>query len=64
MKREVIHIKKLNGSPLYTESKVNEMKQSGNRYRRLFASDLLKVDKTTMNVYYDNDRAVQLNSIK
>ena len=34
------------------------------RYRRLFASDLLKVDKDTDNVAYDNDRAKQLNQIE
>ena len=55
--------KKLDGTPLYTESKVNEMKTS-HRYRRLFASDLLKVDKTTKNVNYNNDRAVQLNKVE
>ena len=48
--------------PLYTESKVNEMKHS-HRYRRLFASDLLKVDKDTENISYDNYRANQLNQI-
>jgi hypothetical protein len=34
------------------------------RYRRLFASDLLKVDKDTENVAYDNNRAKQLNQIE
>ena len=34
------------------------------RYRRLFASDLLKVDKNTKNVDYSNDRAQQLNQIE
>ena len=34
------------------------------RYRRLFASDLLKVDKDTDNVAYDNNRAKQLNQIE
>ena len=34
------------------------------RYRRLFASDLLKVDKETDNVAYDNNRAQQLNQIE
>ena len=33
------------------------------KYKRLFASDLLKVDKATKNVIYDNDRANQLNQI-
>ena len=33
------------------------------KYKRLFASDLLKVDKATKNVNYDNDRANQLNRI-
>ena len=56
-------LRKLDGSPLYTESKVNEMRKT-HRYRRLFASDLLKVDKDTDNVVYDNDRAKQLNQIE
>jgi len=56
-------LKKLDGSPLYTESKVNEMRKT-HRYRRLFASDLLKVDKETDNVAYDNNRAQQLNQIE
>ena len=56
-------LKKLDGSPLLTESKVNEMRKT-HRYRRLFASDLLKVDKQTKNVGYDNDRAVQLNKVE
>ena len=30
----------------------------------MFASDLLKVDKDTENVAYDNDRAKQLNQIE
>ena len=34
------------------------------RYRRLFASDLLKVDKETKNIDYSNDRAQQLNQIE
>jgi hypothetical protein len=34
------------------------------RYRRLFASDLIKVDKKTNNVDYTNDRAKQLNLIE
>ena len=33
------------------------------RYRRLFASDLLKVDKDTKNLDYTNYRANQLNQI-
>ena len=36
-------LRKLDGSPLHTESKINEMKKT-HRYRRLFASDLIKVD--------------------
>ena len=56
-------LKKLDGTPLYTESKVNEMRKT-HRYRRLFASDLLKVDKETDNVEYDNNRAQQLNQIE
>ena len=55
-------LRTLDGAPLYTESKINEMKHS-HRYRRLFASDLLKVDKDTKNINYDNDRANQLNQI-
>ena len=34
------------------------------RYKRLFASDLLKVDKQTKNIEYTNDRANQLNQIE
>ena len=55
-------LKKLDGSPLLTESKVNEMKKT-HRYRRLFASDLIKVDKNTKNVDYTNERGRQLNMI-
>ena len=55
-------LKTLEGEPLYTERKVNEMKHS-HRYRRLFASDLLKIDKLTNNISYSNDRANQLNQI-
>ena len=33
------------------------------RYRRLFASDLIKVDKETKNIDYTNERARQLNMI-
>ena len=55
-------LKKLDGSPLLTESKVNEMKKT-HRYRRLFASDLIKVDKETKNIDYTNERARQLNMI-
>ena len=33
------------------------------KYKRLFASDLLKVDKNTKNVSYYNIRANQLNQI-
>ena len=33
------------------------------KYKRLFASDLLKVDKNTKNVSYNNIRANQLNQI-
>ena len=56
-------LRKLDGSPLFTESKSNEMRKT-HRYRRLFASDLLKVDKDTENVAYDNNRAKQLNQIE
>ena len=56
-------LKKLDGTPLYTEKKSNEMKQS-HRYRRLFASDLLKVDENTNNINFDNDRALKLNKIE
>ena len=56
-------LKKLDGSALLTESKVNEMRKT-HRYRRLFASDLIKVDKNTKNVDYSNDRAQQLNQIE
>ena len=56
-------LKKLDGSPLHTESKINEMKHT-HRYKRLFASDLLKVDKQTKNIEYTNDRANQLNQIE
>ena len=45
------------------ERKVNEMKQN-HRYRRLFASDLLKVDKDTKNINYTNDRANELNQME
>jgi hypothetical protein len=55
-------LKNLDGEPLYTESKINEMTHS-HRYRRLFASDLLKVDKDTRNVSFNNNRANQLNQI-
>jgi hypothetical protein len=55
-------LKTLDGQPLYTERKVNEMTHS-HRYRRLFASDLLKVDKDTKNLNYTNYRANQLNQI-
>ena len=34
------------------------------KYRRLFASDLIKIDKKTKNIEYDNDRANQLNQIE
>jgi hypothetical protein len=56
-------LKKLDGSPLLTESKVNEMRKT-HRYRRLFASDLIKVDKETINIDYSNERAKQLNLIE
>ena len=57
-------LKNIDGTPLYTESKINEMRHS-HRYKRLFASDLLKIDKDTdyNNINYDNDRANQLNQI-
>ena len=53
-------LKHLDGSPLETEYKVNEMRKT-HRYKRLFASDLLKVDKNTKPTNYTNDRANQLN---
>ena len=53
-------LKHLDGSPLETEYKVNEMRKN-HRYKRLFASDLLKVDKNTKPTNYTNDRANQLN---
>ena len=34
------------------------------RYRRLFASDLIKIDKETNNVDCTNERAKQLNLIE
>jgi hypothetical protein len=57
-------LKNIDGTPLYTESKINEMRHT-HRYKRLFASDLLKIDKDTdyNNINYDNDRANQLNQI-
>jgi hypothetical protein len=55
-------LRKLDNTPLYTESKINEMTQA-HTYRRLFASDLLKVDKNTKNIDYDNNRGNQLNQI-
>ena len=55
-------LKTLDGEPLYTERKINEMTHS-HRYRRLFASDLLKIDKETTNTNYSNHRANQLNQI-
>ena len=33
------------------------------KYRRLFASDLLKIDKNTKNIDFDNNRANKLNQI-
>ena len=62
-KRKWYTLKKLDGTPLYTESKTNEVKNS-HRYKRLFASDLIKVDKTTTNINFNNDRANQLNQIE
>lgn len=56
-------LKKLDGSPLLTERKINEMTHS-HRYKRLFASDLLKIDKNSENVNYDNNRGNQLNQIE
>ena len=56
-------LKKLDGTPLYTESKINEMRHS-HKYRRLFGSDLIKIDKKTKNIEYDNDRANPLNQIE
>ena len=41
---------------------MNEMTHT-HTYRRLFASDLLKVDKNTKNIDYNNDRGNQLNQI-
>ena len=55
-------LKRLDGTPLETETKINEMRHK-HKYKRLFASDLLKVDKDTKNVSYNNIRANQLNQI-
>ena len=56
-------LRKLDNSPLYTESKMNEMTHA-HTYRRLFASELLKVDKNTENVSFDNKQANVLNQIE
>ena len=56
-------LKRLDGTPLETERKINEMRHT-HRYKRLFASDLIKVDKNTNNVDYTNERANQLNLIE
>ena len=34
------------------------------RYKRIFASDLIKVDKKNKNIKFNNDRANQLNKIE
>ena len=56
-------LRKLDNSPLYTESKMNEMTHA-HTYRRLFASELLKIDKNTDNVSFDNKQANVLNQIE
>ena len=56
-------LRKLDNSPLYTESKMNEMTHA-HTYRRLFASELLKIDKNTENVSFDNKQANVLNQIE
>ena len=56
-------LRTLDNTPLYTESKMNEMTHA-HTYRRLFASDLLKVDKNTENVSFDNHQANVLNQIE
>ena len=56
-------LRKLDNSPLYTESKMNEMTHA-HTYRRLFASDLIKVDKSTENINLDNHQANVLNQIE
>jgi hypothetical protein len=56
-------LRHLDNSPLYTESKMNEMTHA-HTYRRLFASDLIKVDKETENVSFDNHQANVLNQIE
>ena len=38
--------------------------KTNHRYRRLFASDLLKVDKDTNNINITNDRANELNQME
>ena len=56
-------LRTLDNTPLYTESKMNEMTHA-HTYRRLFASDLLKVDKDTKNVNLNNNEANVLNQIE
>jgi len=56
-------LRKLDNSPLYTESKMNEMTHA-HTYRRLFASEILKIDKNTENVSFDNKQANVLNQIE
>ena len=55
-------LKKLHGTPLYTESKTNEIKHS-HRYKRFFASVLRNVNKKTTNININNDRDNQWNQI-
>ena len=56
-------MKKLDGSPLHTESTINKIKHT-HRYKRLFASDLLKNNKQPKNIEYTIKRANQLNKIE
>ena len=56
-------LRHLDNSPLYTESKMNEMTHA-HTYRRLFASELIKVDKDTENVSFNNHDANVLNQIE
>ena len=56
-------LKTFDGTPLHTETKIIEMKLT-QRYKRLFASNLLKVDKNTKNIEYTNERGNQLYKIE
>ena len=58
--RKKYTLKKSDGTTLYTESKINEIKHA-HRYKRIFASDLIKIDKKTTCINFNNDRANQLN---